>query len=50
MIRSHCFPTATKAHPQPDKWTGDNLRATFDNNRVLKIIFTNDNNKIKIEE
>jgi len=28
----------------------ENLSATFDNNRVLKIIFTNDNKKIEIEE
>ena len=36
----------TQAHPPPDKWTLENLSATFDNNRVLKIIFTNDKNEI----
>ncbi len=32
--------TAPKAHPPPDKWTSDNLSATFKRKKVLKFTFT----------
>ena len=33
----------------PNKWTIDNLSATFDRNRVLKINFTTDFNKLNLK-
>jgi hypothetical protein len=33
QIAAHLIlPNRTQTHPPPDKWTEDNLRATFDNN------------------
>ena len=63
QIAAHLFcPTAPtclrvthrqKAHPPPDQWTEDYLSATFDNNKVLKIIFTTyqiKNNKLTMTD
>jgi len=51
QIAAHLIlPNRTKAHPPPEQWTVDNLTATSDNNKVLKINFTNDKYEIEIEE
>jgi hypothetical protein len=51
QIASHfILPNRTQAHPPPDQWTLENLSATFDNKRLLKINFTNDKNEIEIEK
>ena len=35
QIAAHLIlPDRTQAHPPPDKWTADNLSATFDNNSL----------------
>lgn len=49
QITAHLIlPKRTQAHPPPDQWTVDTLKATFDNNRVLKINFTTDFNELKL--